>query len=45
LLGLVSDPEDEGEMFLRQLAFTRLHGIISQNPELFKDEDINNILG
>jgi hypothetical protein len=29
-------------MFLRRLTFTRLHGVMSQNRELLKNEDIND---
>jgi hypothetical protein len=34
LPGLLFDPEDGGDMFLRNvwLAFNELHGVISQNP-------------
>jgi hypothetical protein len=38
LLGLFFDPEDGGDMFLRDVFFTfinRLHGVISQKIEIF----------
>jgi hypothetical protein len=37
LHGFIFDPEDGGDIFLlRELIFIRLHGIMSQDTELFK---------
>jgi hypothetical protein len=35
LLGLFFDPEDGGDMFLLNVCFTGLHGVISQKMILF----------
>jgi hypothetical protein len=45
LLGLSFDPENGGNMFLRNvgLTFNGLHGIISQNIVLFSDNLVCNI--
>lgn len=44
LLGLVFNPDDGGEMLLRNvpLFFSRLHSVTSQKMEVFKTELIFN---
>jgi hypothetical protein len=35
LLGLLFDPEDGGDMFLRNVYFTGIHSVITQTIQLF----------